>query len=738
MNQGYNDFLASKAIVFDGVGFTPKKLNRNLFPFQHDIDIWACQKGRAAVFADCGLGKTVMQLAWADAIHKETGENVLIPTPLAVSLQTIQEGEKFGINVKQSRNGKPYPITITNYDMLDKFNPDHFIGVALDESSILKAFDGKTRTMIIDMFSRTPYRSAWTATPSPNDFMELGNHAEFLGIMTYVEMLAKFFYHDGGDTSKWILKRHAENDFWRWVCSWAVMIRKPSDLGKYDDTGFILPKLNTFQHAIDSDICLDSSKLISWQATTLEEQRKVKRETIETRCQLCADTVNKSPEEWLIWCELNPEGDLLEKLIPDSVQVSGSDSLEEKERKLSGFVQDGSRVLITKPKIGGFGMNWQHCRNIYYVGTSHSFEKFYQTLRRCLRFGQKREVNCHINVVDMEGSVFENLMRKEADATRMQDQMLKHMSVYQNVGRTERLRDNYQVKKESGEHWDLWQGDCVELIKQVETGSIQYSIFSPPFASLYTYSNSVRDMGNCESTEQFMEHFSFLVKELLRVTAPGRLLSFHCMNLPSSKQRDGYIGLKDFRGELIRIFVDAGWIYHSEVCIWKDPVTAMQRTKALGLLHKQIKKDATMCRQGVPDYLVTMRKPGDNTEPVKNTDSSFPVDLWQRYASPVWFDINPSKTLQRTSARDEEDEKHICPLQLEVIERALFLWTNPGDLVLSPFAGIGSEGYVSVEMGRKFLGFELKDTYYDQAVNNLQGVSQRKNMKLIDAFGDEE
>jgi hypothetical protein len=276
------------------------------------------------------------------------------------------------------------------------------------------------------------------------------------------------------------------------------------------------------------------------------------------------------------------------------------------------------------------------------------------------------------------------------------------------------------IDQRFGEGWAVYLGDSCEALQGVPSDTIHYSIFSPPFASLYTYSASERDLGNCRTHSEFYAHFEFIVKELMRVTMPGRLLSFHCMNLPSSKERDGVIGILDFRGDLIRIFKSAGFIYHSEVVIWKDPVTAMQRTKALGLLHKQLKKDSCMSRQGIPDYLVTMRKPGDNPERVTHTNESFPVSMWQRFASPVWMDINPSRTLQKESAREQRDERHICPLQLEVIERAVELWTNPNDTVLSPFAGIGSEGYVSIQRGRRFIGIELKESYYKQAVANLQ------------------
>jgi hypothetical protein len=300
-------------------------------------------------------------------------------------------------------------------------------------------------------------------------------------------------------------------------------------------------------------------------------------------------------------------------------------------------------------------------------------------------------------------------------------------------------------EQKQGNGWVAYNGDCCEVIQGIPDNSIGFSVFSPPFASLYTYSNNERDMGNARTDEEFMIHFGFLIKELYRVLKPGRLVSFHCMNLPTSKARDGVIGLKDFRGDLIRAFAAEGFIYHSEVCIWKDPVTAMQRTKALGLLHKTIVKDSSMSRQGIPDYLVSMRKPGENDDPIAGeldrfvgeqetfqSNGRMSIDIWQRYASPVWMDINPSRTLQKESAREEKDERHICPLQLDVIERACQLWSKEGDVVLSPFMGIGSEGYVAVGMGRKFVGIELKESYYNQAVLNLAAAEH----KQVDLFSE--
>jgi len=284
------------------------------------------------------------------------------------------------------------------------------------------------------------------------------------------------------------------------------------------------------------------------------------------------------------------------------------------------------------------------------------------------------------------------------------------------------------IDQEHGEKWSIYHGDCVEILPQIPDHSIGYSIFSPPFASLYTYSNSPRDMGNVRNSAEFFEHFTWLIIQLARVMKPGRDVSFHCMLLPTSKVRDGVIGLRDFRGDLIRAFQAHGFIYHSEVCIWKDPVTAMQRTKALGLLHKTVRGNASMSRQGIPDYLVTMRAPGDPVDRVTHDSDDYPVEKWQQIASPIWTDINQNDTLQYRSAREHDDERHICPLQLEVIRRGVELWTNAGDIVLSPFAGIGSEGVVAVEMGRRFIGVELKASYYRQAAENLRQSGAQQDL----------
>lgn len=582
------------------------------------------------------------------------------------------------------------------------------------------------------------------------------------------EMLATFFVHDGGETSKWRLKGHAETAFWKWLASWSVMMRKPSDLG-YSDEGFELPKLNTIEHVLDSGPA--EGMLFAREARTLQERRAARRGSLEYRVRECAEMVNASNGQWLVWCDLNDESTSLTKVIPDAVEITGSTPDDKRTEWMMGFAEGRYRVLVSKPRICGFGMNFQGSHNMAFVGLSDSYEAFYQAVRRQWRYGQVNPVNVHLFLASTETAVLENIKRKQAEADRMSEAMVEHMKEFNQReihGSTQRERDAYSTNSSSGKGWRAYLGDCVELIRGMPDNHFHYSIYSPPFGSLYTYSNSERDMGNSRNWDEFWGHYDFLVQELYRVLKPGRLLSFHCMTMPTSKQNHGYIGAHDFRGDLIRAHEKHGFIFHSEVTIWKDPVTAMQRTKALGLLHKTIQSNRVMCRQGFADYLVTMRKPGDAEEKIsgpldaytgddlddeftrwcrvkyneqaRETSRPMPfetfksIQIWQRYASPVWMDINPSETLQRESAREEKDERHIAPLQLQVIERALQLWTQSGDIVLSPFGGIGSEGYVAVKMGREAVICELKRSYFAQAVLNLKRAENQETQPGLD-FG---
>jgi len=729
--KDYEKFLRDKEIVDPDTGIEPtEELNPMLYGFQRDLVFWALRRGRAAIFCDCGMGKTPMQLEWA----RHVPGRVLILAPLAVAKQTVRESEKFGIPCHYARNQKQSAdekITVTNYEMLSAFDASKFNAVVLDESSILKAYDGKTRTAIIKTFRSTPFRLACTATPAPNDYMELGNHSEFLGVMKRKEMLSMFFVHDGGETQKWRLKGHAENEYWKWLCSWAVMLQKPSDLN-YDDGEFILPPLRYHHHIVESE---SGEFLFPMEAQTLQERIRARADSVKERAEKCASLINGTHKQFLIWCGLNKEADALKKRIRGAVDVRGSDTIEKKESALLGFANGEIQYLITKPSIAGFGMNFQNCSDMVFVGLSDSWEQWYQAVRRCWRFGQKNPVHAHVITSQAEGATVANIKRKEEDAKAMAENMVLHMADLNKEAvrhHTRRMRAEYKERRDAGDDWEMYLGDCVEILKSLDNASIGYSIFSPPFSSLYTYSNSDRDMGNCRDDSEFFEHFGYLIRELYRVIGNGRLVSVHCMDIPTSKQHHGYIGLRDFRGDIIRAFEAVGFIYHSNVTIWKDPVIAMQRTKALGLLWCQLKKDSSMSRQGVPDYVVTFRKPGENEDFISHTDENFPVSLWQKWASPIWTDINPSDTLQHRSAREEKDERHIAPLQLEVIRRCIILWSNCGDVVLSPFAGIGSEGYVALQSGRKFVGIELKESYYKQAIANLS-IAKQQNGELFKA-----
>lgn len=723
----YEDFVASKRRAEVATGHNPSELNEHLFDFQHAIVTWAVRRGRAAVFADTGLGKTLMQLSWADEVATHTGGIVLILAPLAVSEQTIEQGSTFGIDVRRVSNGGTPDapgVWITNYERMDPVDFTSLNGLVLDESSILKSHDGKTRQRIIDAAQGIPYRLSCTATPSPNDFEELGNQCEFLGVMTRTEMLATYFVNDTGDTGTWRLKGWGQSRFWEWMGTWSVVLRNPSDIG-FDGSRYILPEPKYIEHVVETEVTGD---LFAKPAQTMLERRKAQRDSIEARCKALADVVNADQSEpWLIWCHLNDEAELLAELIPGAVNVQGSDKPEVKAARMMDFSHGTLRVLISKPKICGFGMNWQHCARMAFVGLDDSFEKFYQAVRRCYRFGQKRNVHVHLFTAENEGQILANLKRKEAQHHQMSANMIEHMKDIMNneLQGQQNIVDEYREDTKTGEGYTVHLGDCVKWARRMEDNSIDYSVFSPPFADLFVYSNSDHDMGNCKDDAEFVAQLRYLIGELFRVLKPGRNVSFHCMNLPTTKMRQGFIGLRDFRGDLIRAFQDAGFIYHSEVCIWKDPVVAMQRTKALGLLHKTIRENSTMSRMGLPDYVVTMRKPGECENRVKHGDD-LPVMMWQKYASPIWDDIDQGRTLNKLPARDENDEKHMCPLQLDVIERCIHLWTNPGDLVFSPFTGIGSEGYTAVKMGRRFVGTELKPQYWELACQNIEDATQEQ------------
>lgn len=733
MKKEYIEFLQKKQTSIESSGFDlmDSEMNEKLFPFQKYCVKRAVKAGRFAMFEDCGLGKTLQQLEWAYQVQKHINQPVLILAPLGVIGQTIQEGVKFGYEVKEIGltvfdQDLKAGIYITNYDNMDNIDSYLFGGVVLDESSILKNFNGKIRNELIASFKETKYKLCCTATPSPNDTTELCNHAEFLNVMSRNEMLAMYFVHDGGSTSDWRLKGHAKQAFWDFVSTWAVMLSKPGDIG-FSNEGYELPELKVIEDYIETPK-RNNGMLFNDVAVSATGYHNELRETINERMKRVSEIVNSSSDSWIVWIGHDEEGDLLRKMIPGAVEVKGSDNKQKKKDNLLGFGKGEFRVLITKLKIAQFGLNYQNCHNQIFASLDFSFESTYQGIRRSYRFGQEYDVNIHLIVTDTMQNVRKSFKDKQSAFYEMQRAMTHAMN--RNIKNELKLMKTVSQKEYQSDFCHIMNGDCVQLIESIPDESIGFSIFSPPFAELYTYSDKLEDMGNSKDYKEFFVAFNFLVKELYRVMWSGRNVAVHCMDLPIQKEKEGYIGLRDFSGMILKAFEESGFIYHSRVTIWKNPVTEMQRTKALGLLHKQVKKDAAMSRVGIPDYLMIFRKPGNHDHPV-HCDIS--VDTWQKYASPVWMDIDYSDTLNGVKGRDKEDEKHICPLQLQTIERAITLWSNKGDKILTPFLGIGSEVYQSIKMGRYGIGFELKESYFVEAVKNCKNAEVKtQSPKLFD------
>lgn len=763
MATSYDDFLNSKRAAFRPVGFEPGPINGKLVEVQRATVLRALRCGRHALFLDTGMGKSPIQLEWSRHVAAHTEKPVLILAPLAVAPQMVREGAKFDVPVKRVRSQSecdPHGVHITNYEMLRHFDPDAFGGLSADESGILKSYTGKTKQAVIKFAEAIPYRLACTATPAPNDHMELGNHAEFLGVMRSGEMLMRWFLNDPAHAGEYRLKGHAVADFWRWVSTWAVAFSKPSDLG-YSDDGFELPPLQIVEHVVEVDLTSDRDdgmlfRMPSMSATTMNAEL---RRTLDARVAKAVELVATRPDEpWVVWCHLNDEADAVTAAIPGAVNVRGSDQLEVKERHLEAFAAGEVRVLVTKPSIAGFGLNWQHCRNPVVVGLNYSHEELYQLIRRFHRRGQKQSVTAHLILAETEGPVLKSLIRKEAQHEEMKMRMVRAVKETGLTSRGER-RGLTETERDtaSGASWTIHLGDSCRVIREIADDSVHLTVSSPPFESLYTYSDKLADMGNSADSGEFFEHFRFLVPELFRITVPGRLCCIHCKDLPLYKGRDGAAGLSDFPGRIVRAFEEGGWTFHSRVTIWKDPVTEMQRTKNHGLLHKIVCQDSSSSRQGMADYVLVFRAwkgdgpfpdpvcrpelgPGCRFDSYVGAEPPTLIDVgrdnsiavWQRYASPVWFDIDPMKVLPFRASRDGEDGKHICPLQLQVIERCIDLWTNPGDVVYDPFTGIGSTPYQAVKQGRYGLGSELKPAYFRVAVANVEQIERDIARPMLD------
>lgn len=725
----YSEFLAKKhkSVIQSGFEINESQLNPMLFYFQKFTVKRALKAGKYAIFADTGQGKTPMQLDIANQVLKYTNSPVLILAPLAVTGQTIEQGSKFGIEVLRHSSMSAYKneIYITNYEQIDNIECEHFSCVCLDESSILKNESGQYRNILIEKFKNIPYKFCFSATPSPNDPMELGNHAEFLDVMSYNEMLAMYFVHDAGETQKWRLKGHAIERFYEFVSSWAIMYSHPKDIG-FDMPGFDLPPLEIIERQVKTPI--PKGLLFSGLAVNATDYnsslRNTENERIEQTISIIQYEIPKG-EPIIIWTKQNEEAkniyNQLTQLGYNCRNVQGSDSIEKKERDLLGFAHNEFQILITKQSIASQGLNYQNCAYQIFNSIDFSFEGSYQSIRRSWRFGQKRKVTCFMVTTDRMINVIKIQQDKHISFKNMQHQMT--LAVNKNINNqiTKQIMNSEDIKNDN--YW-LMRGDCVEKSKDIPDNNAGLVIFSPPFSELYTYSSHVEDMGNSSNYNEFEQHFKFLIPEIKRVLMPGRICAIHCMDLPIQKGKEGYIGLRDFSGMLIKWFQDCGFIYHSRATIWKDPVIEMQRTKALGLLHKQVKKDSSMSRVGIPDYILFFRNEGENEIPITNTH--IPVELWQKIASPVWYDIDYSRTLNYREGRAQEDEKHICPLQLDTIERIILLYSNEGETIFSPFGGIGSEGYQALKMKRKSISIELKESYFELNKRNHNAAFEER------------
>lgn len=744
--MNYQEFLSTKKQRIQSVGFDIDLniINPILFDFQKDIVKWAIKKGRGAVFADTGLGKTFIQLEWGRII----GGNVLIFAPLSVSRQTIREGKKIGINVSYIRNQQEITegIFITNYENVENFhNIQNVNCIILDESSILKSMDGKTRLKLIKYFKKITYKLCCTATPAPNDYTELGNHAEFLGICSTAEMLSTYFVngnktsetvtenndvirikHSNKHGTEWRLRYHAQNDYFRWLSSWAMAIRKPSDLN-YKDDGYILPPLNIIPTITASDY-RPTDELFFSGLKGLKQRSDIRRQTIDNKISKIKE-LTCNGEQWIIWCGLDIESRSAKENVTDSVEVKGSDDVVYKAKCFEDFQDNKIRVLVTKSKIGGFGMNFQNCHNIIFYGLNDSWESYYQSIRRCYRFGQNESVNVYIVISDIETGIYENVKKKAEMAERMMNGLINEVKLYEmeELGKDVKIIDSdYETKEYKSDKFEAYLADSCEKLKELKNNSIHLSVYSPPFADLYTYSATNRDLGNSKDWQEFLFHYSFIIKELYRITKPGRVSCVHTSDIPAMQMKDGYIGVRDFPGAVIEAHTKEGWTFYGRAIVTKNPQSQAIRTKAKGLLFVQLRKDSLASRPALLDHILIFKKPGDAEMPVKPVENGeIDNEKWIDWAGGIWSDIHESDTLQYTTARDKDDEKHICPLQLGTIERCIKLYTNPGETVLTPFGGIGSEGYQAIKFGRKAILIELKASYYRILLQNLKQIESK-------------
>jgi DNA modification methylase len=715
----YQKFLEQKKKTFTESGFEIKEteLNPLLKDFQKYAIKIALRKGKFAFFFDCGLGKTFSQLEWAKQVCIKTGKKVLILAPLSIVEQTKDEAIKFGIELDV--------FDISNYEQLKNIDTSIYSGVVLDESSILKGRDGALSNFLLTEFKHTPYKLCCTATPSPNDHMELGMHVEFLSYDSYENMKSMFFVQDQKIkiNDKWRLRKHAIDDFWKYVASWSIAIDNPETLG-FDSDGYYLPEIEYIEHIIKVEN--NSNSLFNDIAVSATDLHKDLNRSFDLRIEKTVELVNSNDNQWIVWGLKNNETDTLAKLLSDSINVQGSNTSEYKAKYLNGFAKKEFKTLITKTSIASFGMNYQQCNQMVFMSYDFKFEAFYQAVRRCYRFGQTDKVYVHILIPESQINVRQTILKKQ----KQHMERIKQMARYTADNNYKENIDIEEVKEKQVKNNDFWiiNGDCVEEIKNIKTESVDYSFFSPPFSDLYTYSDDPRDFSNVKNDDEFFSHFQYLVPELNRILKKGRLVSMHIMQGTTGIGKDGFLSIKDLRGDLIRLFQNNGFYFHAEVMIRKNPQLAAIRTKNTQLMHGQTKRDSSINRPGLADYIITFRKQGKNEVPIKN---DIPFETWCKLAEPVWMDIDESDTISNfRKARSNNDEKHMTPTQLSVIRNCYLLWSNVGDVCFSPFGGVGSEGCQALKMNRKSINIELKKSYFNLNVYNHKAFVEEKNSIL--------
>jgi len=766
--EEYEAFIQSKTVRVDPSGFSVDSLNPALFDWQADVTKWALRRGKAALFEACGLGKSFQEMEWGQKVSEYMSKPVMIFTPLAVAEQFVREGAKFGIQVTMcEKQSDVMPgVNVTNYEKLHHFTPNAFGGIVLDESSILKAISGATRKALNKFAANIPFRLCGTATPAPNDLVEIINHAEFLGIMSEKEMKALYFTQDGNSAHKWRLRGHARKHFRQFVSQWARAVRMPSDLG-YSNDGFILPELRVHPVIIESPLL--PGLLFSTEAKGLKEQRQARHDSLDEKVKMIADMVNASDEPWSVWCELNHEGEALTKAIVGAVEVKGGQSDAVKVDRINGFSEGRYRVMVSKAKCCGFGLNWQHCSNVAIIGLSNSYEQLYQLISRHHRFGQPKVVNVWTFSSEAEGSVVANIERKQRQAEEMMNAIVAEMREF-NLEKTGRQSVDVKEDVAEGQDWKLYLGDSVQTVRHIESNSVGLCLFSPPFPSMYAYLNSPQDMGNSRDMKELMAHLSFLAPELLRVTMPGRNCAIHLTQGVSFVKDGGDTSWIDFRYEVCQMMQRAGWIWACEKVIDKSPQVKAVRTNDQGLQFQTLRTDRARLTGAMPDYLILFRKPGVNPIPIPSENPDDPnAEDWIEWAGPVWYrhldprcktaqqqpsypalHMKATHTRQRidglrilngiletdvlngTQARETDDERHPCPLQGAVIERAVQLWSAKDDLVYSSFAGLGSEGYWSLRHGRRFVGGELKRSYWEAAQGYMRRAIKERDATIAE------